>query len=189
MLFICAGTFVGLDKIVQRRIGKHVLGFHARSENGPDQPQDPAEETELILENVEPEDLLKFGLIPEFIGRLSAISVLRELTQDELVEILSGTKNAVIKQYQKLFAMEDVALSFTNDALEALARKAIDRGTGARGLRSILESIMLDIMFEIPSRDDITACIIDENVVNGTGSPITETKAKDDDGDAKASVA
>ena len=189
VLFICAGAFIGLDKIVQRRIGKHVLGFHARFENGSDQTQDSTEETERILENVEPEDLLKFGLIPEFIGRLPAISVLRELTQDELVEILSGTKNAVIKQYQKLFAMEDVALSFTDDALEALAKKAIDRGTGARGLRSILESIMLDIMFEIPSRDDITACIIDENVVNGTGSPITETKAKDDDGDAKASVA
>jgi len=189
VLFICAGAFIGLDKIVQRRIGKHVLGFHARFENGSDQTQDSTEEPERILENVEPEDLLKFGLIPEFIGRLPAISVLRELTQGELVEILTGTKNAVIKQYQKLFAMEDVALSFTDDALEALAKKAIERGTGARGLRSILESIMLDIMFEIPSRDDITACIIDENVVNGTGSPITETKTKDDDGDAKASVA
>ncbi|HCN06460.1 MAG TPA: ATP-dependent Clp protease ATP-binding subunit ClpX [Lentisphaeria bacterium] len=189
VLFICAGAFIGLDKIVQRRIGKHVLGFHARFENGSDQTQDSTEETERILENVEPVDLLKFGLIPEFIGRLPAISVLRELTQGELVEILTGTKNAVIKQYQKLFAMEDVALSFTDDALEALAKKAIERGTGARGLRSILESIMLDIMFEIPSRDDITACIIDENVVNGTGSPITETKTKDDDGDAKASVA
>ena len=188
VLFICAGAFVGLDKIVQRRLGKHILGFHARLENGSDS-QDPAEETERVLENVEPEDLLKFGLIPEFIGRLPAISVLCELTREELVEILTGTKNALIKQYQKLFAMEDVALSFTDDALAALAKKAITRGTGARGLRSILESIMVDIMFEIPSRDDITACIIDENVVNGTGSPITETKAKDDDGDAKASVA
>ena len=188
VLFICAGAFVGLDKIVQRRIGKHILGFHARFENGSDS-QDPAEEIERVLENVEPEDLLKFGLIPEFIGRLPAISVLHELTREELVEILTGTKNALIKQYQKLFAMEDVALSFTDDALAALAKKAITRGTGARGLRSILESIMVDIMFEIPSRDDITACIIDENVVNGTGSPITETKAKDDDGDAKASVA
>jgi ATP-dependent Clp protease ATP-binding subunit ClpX len=188
VLFICGGAFVGLDKIIQRRIGKRVLGFHANMDTDAEKLA-VVEDTARILEHVMPEDLLMFGLIPEFIGRLPAITVLSELTEEELIHILSDTKNAIVKQYQQLFAMEDVQLSFTDGALHAIAKQAIKRGTGARGLRSILESTMVDIMFEIPSRDDITACIIDENVINGTGKPITETKTNEEENENSASVA
>jgi ATP-dependent Clp protease ATP-binding subunit ClpX len=188
VLFICAGAFVGLDKIIQRRIGKRVLGFHANMDTDAEKLA-VVEDTARILEHVMPEDLLMFGLIPEFIGRLPAITVLSELTEEELIHILSDTKNAIVKQYQQLFAMEDVQLSFTDGALHAIAKQAIKRGTGARGLRSILESTMVDIMFEIPSRDDIAACIIDENVINGTGKPITKIKTNEEENENSASVA
>ncbi|NQZ70837.1 MAG: ATP-dependent Clp protease ATP-binding subunit ClpX [Lentisphaeria bacterium] len=166
ILFICAGAFVGLDKIVHRRIGKRVLGFKSDTLDKYYEEGDAA-----ILDEVEPEDLLKFGLIPEFVGRLPVTTVLAELNEEQLIEVLTTTKNALIKQYQELFYMEDVKLSFTDDALTALAQKAIVRGTGARGLRSIIEHIMTNIMFEIPSRDDIGECIINADVVNGLSEP------------------
>jgi ATP-dependent Clp protease ATP-binding subunit ClpX len=170
ILFICAGAFVGLDKVIHRRIGKRLLGFHTQveDENGEDTEHFIKNDQD-ILREVQPEDLLKFGLIPEFIGRLPVLGVLNELTEDDLISILTSTKNAITKQYQQLFAMENVELTFTDGALKALAQKAIKRGTGARGLRSILETIMLDIMFDIPSREDISACIIHEDVVTGKG--------------------
>ena len=172
VLFICAGAFVGLDKIIHRRVGQRVLGFHAVSADESEQEHRQYAKDDLgILHHVEPEDLLKFGLIPEFIGRMPVAAVLHELTEDELVMILTDTRNAIVKQYQQLFAMEDVDLQFTEGALRALAKKAMKRGAGARGLRSLMETMMLDIMFEIPSRDDIDECVITEDVVNGVGKP------------------
>ncbi len=169
ILFICAGAFVGLDKMVHRRVGKRVLGFGDVAE-GDKQPflahNDPG-----ILEMIEPEDLLKYGLIPEFVGRLPVIATLRELSEDNLVDVLTTTNNALIKQYQELFAIEGVELIFTDEALRALARKARAKGTGARGLRAMLEGLMLNIMFEVPSRKDVKTCIIDEEVVAGNGIP------------------
>ncbi len=168
ILFICGGAFVGLDKIIHRRAGKRVLGFEAAAvaDHKALYADDPA-----ILTHVEPEDLIKYGLIPEFIGRLPVTAALRELTKQDLVHILTEPKNALVKQYQELFAMEGVELSFTPEALEALAGKAIKKGTGARGLRSILEALMLDVMYEVPSRDDVAACVIDEDVVEGKDRP------------------
>ena len=180
MLFVCAGAFVGLDKVIHRRIGKRLLGFHSHPtvDEPVEQEPDLLKNDKLILRNVQPEDLLKFGLIPEFIGRLPVVAILDELLEEDLITILKLTKNAITKQYQKLFAMDNVKLSFTDDALRALARKAIKRGTGARGLRSILESIMLDIMYEIPSRSDITHCIITDDVVNNKATPKLKMKGK-----------
>src|SRR5438552_684489 len=149
ILFICGGAFVGLDKIVQRRMGRRTLGFGS---------SDIASDEVLVREAIrhtEPEDLLAYGMIPEFIGRLPVVSALDALTEDELVCILTETKNAMIKQYTKLLAMEGVSLTFTKDALRALAAQAVLKGTGARALRSMLEKIMLDIMYDIPSREDI----------------------------------
>ncbi len=182
VMFICAGAYVGLETIVERRIGKRVLGFHAAGDSKVGGAANRSDR-DSILECVEPEDLLRFGLIPEFIGRLPVIAVLNELTEDDLVKILTGTKNAVTKQYKQLFAMENVTLTFTDGALRALAQKAMKRGAGARGLRSILESIMVDIMFDIPSRDDVESCVIDEKVVNAERDPIINKPAQ------KASVA
>jgi len=182
VMFICAGAYVGLETIVERRIGKRVLGFHAAGDSKVGGAANRSDR-DSILECVEPEDLLRFGLIPEFIGRLPVIAVLNELTEDDLVKILTGTKNAVTKQYKQLFAMENVTLTFTDGALRALAQKAMKRGAGARGLRSILESIMGDIMFDIPSRDDVESCVIDEKVVNAERDPIINKPAQ------KASVA
>ena len=169
ILFICGGAFIGLDKIVQRRAGRHVLGF-GKHESGtaPDRVQ--------LLEHVEPEDLLQFGMIPEFIGRLPIVSALNELTETELIAILTETRNAMIKQYAKLFAMEGVHLQFTKDALQALAQAAIKKGTGARALRSLLEKLMLDLMYEIPSRDDVAEVTINRAVVEGTREPLIRKK-------------
>lgn len=169
ILFVCAGAFVGLDKVVRRRIGKRVLGFGAN--NDPQNAAMPVPEDELLLDHAEPEDLLKFGLIPEFVGRLPVISPLKALTEDDLVHILTSTRNALVNQYRALFAMEGVDLTFSEGALRALARKAMERGTGARGLRAILEELMVDIMFDVPSRDDVVGCAIDKSVVEGRGAP------------------
>ncbi len=172
ILFICAGAYVGLDKVVQRRLGKRLLGFHSDLDKEEEKSLAAfSKDKKDILREVQPEDLLKFGLIPEFIGRLPIFGVLNELTEKDLISILTDTKNAIIKQYQRLFAMENVELSFTAGALKALAQKAIKRGTGARGLRSILEATMLEIMFEIPSRNDISACTINERVINNNAKP------------------
>ncbi|WP_186576236.1 ATP-dependent protease ATP-binding subunit ClpX [Aquibacillus kalidii] len=158
VLFICGGAFDGIEQIVKRRLGKKVIGFGADEAN---QDMDKGE----LLQKVLPEDLLRFGLIPEFIGRLPVIGSLEPLDEKALIEILTKPKNALVKQYQKLFQIDNVELEFEEDALREIAKKAIERKTGARGLRSIIEGIMLDVMFELPSRDDIDKCIITEETV------------------------
>lgn len=175
ILFICGGAFVGLDKITQRRVGKHVLGFKHTSEEKKKEKNKPEMDEKNSLKFVEPEDLIRFGLIPEFIGRLPVISALSPLEKDDLVSILTEPKNALTRQYEKLLEMEGVKLSFEKTALAALADKAILKGTGARGLRSIIEELMLDIMYSVPSRDDVEECIITEDFING-GQPILKKK-------------
>lgn len=164
ILFICGGAFVGLDKIVERRIGRKSLGFGADT----NKILDPEQK---VLESVEPEDLLQFGLIPEFIGRLPVISTLHELTEEELVQVLSEPKNSLVKQFQKLLEIDGVRLDITPDALVALARQAIVKKTGARALRSMMEKMMTDIMYDLPSRTDVHQVIINRAVVEGTEKP------------------
>ncbi|MCK8488858.1 ATP-dependent protease ATP-binding subunit ClpX [Paenibacillus sp. MBLB2552] len=159
ILFICGGAFDGLEQMIKRRIGKKVIGFNAVSDG--QKELKPGEYLSMVL----PEDLLKFGLIPEFVGRLPVISTLEPLDEKTLVRILSEPKNALVKQYQKLLELDNVNLQFEPKALEAIAREAIKRNTGARGLRAIIEGIMLDVMYEVPSRDDISDCVITEKVV------------------------
>ncbi len=164
ILFICGGAFVGLDKIIQRRNGAGAVGFHSAS-------SDPIKlETRSTSEQVEPEDLLQFGLIPEFIGRLPVTAVLNELTEEELIQVLTEPRNALTKQYTKLLAMDGVKLKFNKDALKALAKKSIQRGTGARALRSLLEDIMRDLMYDLPSRNDVAQVTINASSVE-TGKP------------------
>ncbi|AHV98610.1 ATP-dependent protease ATP-binding subunit ClpX [Paenibacillus sabinae] len=165
ILFIVGGAFDGLEQLIKRRVGKKVIGFNA-SEGG--QKDLKAGE---YLSMVLPEDLLKFGLIPEFVGRLPVISTLEPLDEKTLVRILSEPKNALTKQYAKLLEMDNVSLKFEPQALEAIAKEAIKRNTGARGLRAIIESIMLDVMYEVPSRDDIKDCVITEKVVQEKALP------------------
>ena len=174
ILFICGGAFVGLDKIVQRRAGKRALGFAPQHEH--------AEEiiAQEAIRHTEPEDLLAFGMIPEFIGRLPVVAALDPLTEDELVMILTDTKNAMIKQYTKLLAMEGVNLTFTKDALRALAQQAAQKQTGARALRSMLERMMLDIMYDIPSREDIADVTVNRAVVEGKRQPLIRKKQDKD---------
>jgi len=174
ILFVCGGAFVGINDIISRRLGKHVLGFH---EEGDEAEQ--VNDIQTLLEKAEPEDLLHFGLIPEFIGRLPIISSLRELTTDELIEILTGPKNALIKQYSKLLGMSGVKLKVTKDGLHALAEEAQKRGTGARALRSIFEKIMLDVMYEVPSKNNIASVTINRAVVEGKRAPIIRKKRAD----------
>jgi ATP-dependent Clp protease ATP-binding subunit ClpX len=173
ILFICGGAFVGLDKIIQRRVGRNTLGFG--SSHKP-QTSDSALPAPVGMRQVEPEDLLSFGLIPEFIGRLPMISVLDELTEEELVAVLTETKNALTKQYAKLFSMDNVGLTFTKDALRALAQEAVRKGTGARALRAILEKLMLDLMYDLPSREDIVEVTINRAAVEGKKSPLIRRK-------------
>jgi len=170
ILFICGGAFVGLDRIVRRRVGRQVLGFGRSAEDG-GQAVDVSDDA-AMSERVEPEDLLHFGLIPEFIGRFPVVAPLRPLSQADLVHILTEPRNALVKQFQALFGMEDVDLQFTPDALEAVASRAVAKGTGARGLRSILEGVMLDVMFEVPSRRNVAQCTVDAAVVNGERPPL-----------------
>jgi ATP-dependent Clp protease ATP-binding subunit ClpX len=174
ILFICGGAFVGLDRIVQKRIGQRTMGF-----NSPTLEVEAALAKEAVR-HVEPEDLLSFGMIPEFIGRLPVISALDALTEEEMVAILTDTKNAMIKQYTKLFSMEGVRLSVTKDALKALAAQAVTKGTGARALRSMLERIMLEIMYEVPSREDIAEVTINRAVVEGKKPPLIRKKQDKD---------
>ncbi|MFD1039548.1 ATP-dependent protease ATP-binding subunit ClpX [Virgibacillus byunsanensis] len=165
ILFIVGGAFDGIDQIIKRRLGSKVIGF------GDNEKQQDLE-TGQLLAKVLPEDLLRYGLIPEFIGRIPVIGALEPLDTEALVEILTKPKNALVKQYVKLFSIDDVELEFEEEALAAIAKDAIERKTGARGLRSIIESIMLDIMFDLPSRDDIEKCIITKDtVVQENGSP------------------
>ena len=172
ILFICGGAFVGLERFIQRRLGKHVMGFRAVE----DRTKAPAFDREQILQLVEPEDLLSFGFIPEFVGRLPMVTVLAELTEDQLVSILTETRNALTKQYAKLLAMEGVELEFSPDALHELAALAIKKGTGARALRSLLEKLMLDVMFDVPSSEDILQIHITRSVVTGEGQPLIRRK-------------
>ena len=176
ILFIVGGAFVGLEDMVKRRLGSKTLGFHADSSK--DNLDDP---TINILEKVLPEDLLHFGLIPEFIGRIPVISSLRKLSEEELMSILTEPKNALVKQYGKQLAMNGVKLRVTRDALRALAEEAVRRGTGARALRSIFEKMMLDVMFDIPSREDIESVTINRQVVTGERQPVIRRKRNTQD--------
>ncbi|MEA3040672.1 MAG: ATP-dependent Clp protease ATP-binding subunit ClpX [Sphingomonadales bacterium] len=166
ILFICGGAFSGLERIIADRLQGKSIGFGAYVA-APDERR-----TGEVLRQTEPEDLLKFGLIPEFVGRLPVIATLEDLDIDALVKILREPKNALVKQYQKLFDMEDVKLGFTDDALVAIAKKAIERKTGARGLRSILENILLDTMFDLPGMDGVDEVMIDKDVVEGRKEPV-----------------
>ncbi len=165
ILFICGGAFDGIDKIIQNRIGKKSLGFGAKIESNKD--KDVGE----LLKEILPQDLLKFGLIPEFVGRLPIVVTLQSLDKKALVQILTEPKNALVKQYQKLLEMDDVLLEIQEDALELIAEKAISRNTGARGLRAILEEIMLGVMYDIPSMTNVEKCIISKDVIENSSEP------------------
>lgn len=174
ILFICGGAFTDLEKIVGRRIGRKALGFGVQEPGGALQHKRTGE----ILGHTQPEDLLRFGLIPEFIGRFPILAVLTDMEEDDLVRILFEPKNALIRQYQKLFEMEGVRLKFEEDSLWALARAAIKKGTGARALRGLLEELMLDVMFEIPARNDVEEVVITREVVEKKEHPLLKLKAK-----------
>jgi ATP-dependent Clp protease ATP-binding subunit ClpX len=178
ILFVCGGAFVGLDKLIERRKGKKVLGFGAHS--GSEETTEAEIPMSEILRFTEPEDLLSFGMIPEFVGRLPVVTALDPLTEDELVMILTDTKNAMVKQYTKLLAMENVGLTVTKDALRALAHQAASKGTGARALRAMLERLMLDVMYDIPSREDVADVTINRAVVEGKRSPLIRRKQDKD---------
>ncbi len=166
ILFICGGAFVGLEKVVEERTHEKHLGFGAKIKTRQEK------KIGQLLTEVQPEDLVKFGLIPEFVGRIPVVAALHELDEAALIEILTKPRNALVKQYEKLFEMEDVKLKFTKGAVGAVAKEALTRKSGARGLRSILEMIMLDIMYEVPSKDNIEECVISEEVVLKKDKPI-----------------
>ena len=166
ILFICGGAFVGLDSVIRNRIGKKTLGF------GQELVTKSKTDCDVTLQQVQPEDLLKYGLIPEFVGRFSVVATLKELDVKALMKVLVEPKNALIKQYQKLFEFEDVKLKFTEGAIRAIAEKAIAQKTGARGLRAVLEDNMLDIMFDLPSQQDITEVVINEEVITNGEEPL-----------------
>ncbi|HKA85479.1 MAG TPA: ATP-dependent Clp protease ATP-binding subunit ClpX [Acidimicrobiales bacterium] len=172
ILFICGGAFAGLEKIIESRIGRNGVGFTADVSRYDDK------DLGVLLEQVQPEDLLKFGLIPEFVGRLPVIGAVSSLDQEALVRILGEPKNALIKQYRKIFEFEDVELEFADDALEAIAEQALLRGTGARGLRAILEEVLLNLMYELPSRSDVGKCVIDRAVVLERVNPTLVPRAE-----------
>jgi ATP-dependent Clp protease ATP-binding subunit ClpX len=174
ILFICGGAFVGLDRLINRRLGNRVLGFHSPQNSSPDL------QLRESLRHTEPEDLLSFGMIPEFIGRLPIVSALDSLTEEELMLILTETRNAMVKQYTKLLAMEGVNLVVTKDAIRALAQQAANKGTGARALRSTFEKIMLDVMYDVPSREDIADVVINRAVVEGKRAPLIRRKQDKD---------
>ena len=173
ILFICGGAFVGLDAIVQRRLGSRSLGFSAVAAQ-----HEATLKPEQLMRALAPEDLIRFGMIPEFIGRLPVVSVLDQLQVADLEKILLRTKNAIVKQYAKLLAMDGVRLKFTPDAVKAIAAKAIELKTGARALRSIMENLMLEVMYELPQRDEVSEVIIDAGVVAGRRKPTLRTEAK-----------
>ena len=177
ILFICGGAFEGLEKIVETRLDRKSIGFNAEI------AKKNEHEVGELLKQVQPEDLIKFGLIPEFVGRVPICVSLEGLDEEALVRIMKEPKNAIIKQYQKLFELDDVKLTFEDDAIVEVARRAYEKKTGARGLRSILEGVMNDMMFEIPSDDTIKECIVTKDAVNGTGEPIIIRK---DSSDVKA---
>ncbi len=177
MLFICGGAFAGLEQVIQHRVGKHTVGFNADIRSA-GQGRDAD-----VLSEVLPEDLMQYGLIPEFIGRLPVVTTVHDLDKEALVRILLEPKNALVKQYAKFFEMDGVELQFTDDALEAIADQALLRGTGARGLRAIMEEVLLNTMYELPSRTDVAQVVIDEHVVrervNPTLVPIQDLAANE----------
>ena len=168
ILFICGGAFEGLDKVIERRMDRRSIGFNADITKA-----NQEENIGKLLRSVLPEDLVKFGMIPEFVGRVPVTVALDALTKDDMVRILVEPKNSIVKQYKKLFELDGVKLSFEREAIEAIATETVTRKTGARGLRAIMEKIMMDTMYEIPSDDSITNCMITKEVVNGTGKPVT----------------
>ncbi len=167
ILFICGGAFAGLDKIIRERSEKGGIGFSAEVKS-----KDDRKSISEVLHTVEPEDLIKYGLIPEFVGRLPVAATLAELDEEQLVQILLEPKNAITKQYIRLFDMEGCDLEFREDALRAVAKKSMERKTGARGLRSIMENVLLDTMYDLPSMDDVTKVVVDEGVINGESKPL-----------------
>ena len=167
ILFICGGAFAGLDKVIQERSDKSGIGFNAVVKGESD-----AKSIGQLLSQIEPEDLIKYGLIPEFVGRLPLIATLGELDSDALVRILTEPKNSLTKQYGKLFEMDGVEVDFREDALRAVAKRAMERKTGARGLRSILENVLLDIMYRLPSEAGVSKIVIDESVIHGESEPM-----------------
>ncbi|MBD0348974.1 MAG: ATP-dependent protease ATP-binding subunit ClpX, partial [Thermoleophilia bacterium] len=171
ILFICGGAFAGVEKIIGKRIGKNAIGFgaHIRSKHGKDDSE--------LLGQVMPEDLLAYGLIPEFIGRLPVVSSVQQLEREDLVQILTEPKNALVKQYQRFFNYDSIELVFTDDALWEIADKALARETGARGLRSIIEKALLDVMFELPSRRDVSKCVITKETIQKDLKPTLVTSA------------
>lgn len=171
VMFICGGAFDGLDKIIEKRMGEKVIGFNSLVEK-------TKEKTDEVLKQVQSEDLLKFGLIPEFIGRLPSIVTLEELDQDALVKIITKPKNALVKQYKRLFELDDVQLEVEKGAVKAIAKKALEKKTGARGLRNIMENVMRDIMYEIPSRDDVEKCVITEKSIEDAKPKLVLREAK-----------
>ena len=166
ILFICGGAFDGIDKIIENRVGKKVMGFGAEIHNAHERLSDN------ILRQMRPEDLLKFGLIPEFVGRLPVMVALDPLDEQALVRILSEPKNALVKQYQRLMELDGIELDFSPEALTAIAEMALERKSGARGLRAIIESVMMDTMFELPSRSDVAKCVITDDAVRGKSKPL-----------------
>lgn len=166
ILFICGGAFIGLDKIVGQRVGKKSIGFSASS-----QALSPSRRLDELLAKVQPEDLIKYGMIPEFIGRLPLVAALKELDEEALVRILSEPRNALLKQYRKFFEMEGVALTITPEAQLEVARESLRRETGARGLRAVLEDVMLDVMYELPGRNDVRECIIGPDAIRRHAQP------------------
>ncbi len=176
ILFICGGTFSTLDKIIERRIGKKTIGFAAYA----DDPQvTKAKRLGDTLAQVEPEDLLKFGMIPEFVGRFPVVGTLNPLDEKDLVDVLLKPKNALIKQYTKFFEMENVKLTFSDESLVVIAKEALHKGTGARGLRSILEEVMLEVMYELPSQTEIAECVITPECITRRSKPILIARGED----------
>jgi ATP-dependent Clp protease ATP-binding subunit ClpX len=178
VLFICGGAFAGLEKIIERRIGKKALGFGADLEEKVN-----VKELANVYAEVMPDDLVKFGLIPEFIGRVPVMAAVHPLKAEDLVRVLTEPKNALVKQYKKFFAYDDVELVFADDALTAVAEAAIERETGARGLRSIIENALLDVMFELPGREDVTKCVVTRDTIERGVPPtlVTEATREDDE--------
>ena len=167
ILFICGGAFAGLDKIIRERSEKSGIGFHATIKT-----KDESKNVGEVFRALEPEDLVRYGLIPEFVGRLPVIATLEELDEQALINILTEPKNSLTKQYARLFEMEGVEIDFREDALRAIAAKAMERKTGARGLRSILESVLLDTMYTIPSMENVEKVVIDESMIRGESEPL-----------------
>ncbi|HET8700483.1 MAG TPA: AAA family ATPase, partial [Nitrococcus sp.] len=167
ILFICGGAFAGLEKIIQRRSEHGGIGFSAEIKS-----RDQRKSIGDSLRDVEPEDLIRYGLIPEFVGRMPVVATLDELDEEALVRILTEPKNALVKQYQKLFTMEGAALEFREDALRGVARNAMERKTGARGLRTLIERVLLDTMYELPSMEHVSKVVVDESVISGESKPL-----------------